>query len=61
MPACSCLPKSKLKTTDFVDIMISDSSRDLHSSRNRPLKSADDRYFYNFEKKVKMLVCLKWS
>jgi hypothetical protein len=36
-------PQSRdLKNRDFVDIMISEASRDLPFSRNQPLKSADD-------------------
>jgi hypothetical protein len=33
-----------LKNTDFVDIVISEISRDFPFSRNQPLKSADYRY-----------------
>ena len=59
LPGCSCLPKSKLKTTYFVDILISNSLRDLLFSRNQPLKSADDQHLTILRNKVVTLECLR--
>jgi len=50
-----CSPhKSRLKTTDFVDMKISDFLRDLPFGCNQPLKLADGKYIRIFKSKIKI-------
>jgi hypothetical protein len=48
-----------LKTTDFVDTMITNVLRDLPFSRNQPLKSADDWYIGILKNKTRNSASLK--
>jgi hypothetical protein len=51
-----CTPQSaqnrNLKSTDFVDIIISKVLRDLPFSRNQPLKLADEQYIRILKNKL---------
>jgi hypothetical protein len=46
VPGCSPPkhPKTEIKKTGFVDIVISKVLHEFRFSRNQPLKSADDQY-----------------
>ena len=48
----------EIKSTDFVDTMISKVLRDLTFSLNQPLKSARDLYIGILKHKIKTLGCL---
>jgi hypothetical protein len=54
LPGCSPpkTAKSKFKKTDSVTILISKLLRDFPSSRNQPLKSADDKYIRILKNKL---------
>jgi hypothetical protein len=55
LPGCSTSKppiNPNLKSTDFVDIMISKVLRDFPFSRNQPLKSADDWYITILKNKL---------
>jgi hypothetical protein len=50
LAGCSPSQKSKLRETDFVNMMISKVLRDWPFIRNRLLESADEKCIWNIEK-----------